>query len=81
MSTPGKTRTGHAGAKPRTVAMYIEELERTKEGRPDQVKEGLEAYLDLWKRALANGVVVPEDDVEMALEKIERKGGLYASAE
>jgi hypothetical protein len=68
-------------AKPRTVRGYIEELERTKEGRPEQVKEGLEVYLDLWKRAVANGVVTEGDDVETALEKIEVKGGLYASAE
>jgi hypothetical protein len=68
-------------AKPRTVRGYIEELERTKEGRPEQVKEGLELYLDLWKKALANGVVLAEDDVESALEKMEKKGGLYASAE
>jgi len=59
----------------------MDELERTKEGRPEQVKEGLEVYLDLWKRAVANGVVMADDDVEEALEKIDRKGGLYASAE
>jgi hypothetical protein len=69
------------GAKPRTVKAYIEELERTKEGRPEQVKEGLEVYLDLWKRTMANGVVSADDDVEAALEKIDRRGGLYASAE
>jgi len=45
------------------------------------VKEGLEVYLDLWKKAVANGVVTEEDDVESALEKIEMKGGLYASAD
>jgi hypothetical protein len=67
--------------KPRTVRAYLEELERTKEGRPDQVKEGLEAYLDLWKRALEKGIVLAEDDVETALEKIDKRGGLYASAE
>jgi hypothetical protein len=73
--------SGAPKARSRTVAGYMEELERTKEGRPEQVKEGLEVYLDLWKRAVANGVVSPEDDVEVALEKIDRKGGLYASAE
>jgi len=66
-------------ARPRSVRGYIEELERTKEGRPEQVKEGLEAYLDLWKRAVANGVVLEDDDVETALEKVEKKGGLYAA--
>jgi hypothetical protein len=65
----------------RTVEGYIRELERTKEGRPDQVKEGLEMYLELWKQALRNGVISADDDVEAALEKIERKGGLYAAAE
>ena len=68
-------------AKPRTVSGYIEELERTKEGRPEQVKEGLELYLDLWRKVVANGVVLPEDDVEVALQKIEKKGGLYAAVE
>lgn len=39
----------------------------------------MEAYLDLWKRAVANGVVLEDDDVETALEKVEKKGGLYAA--
>ena len=68
-------------ARPRTVRGYIEELDRTKEGRPEQVKEGLELYLDLWKKAVANGVVLAEDDVEVALQKLEKKGGLYAAVE
>ena len=68
-------------ARPRTVSAYIEELERTMEGRPEQVKEGLELYLDLWRKVVANGVVLPEDDVEVALQKIEKKGGLYAAVE
>jgi hypothetical protein len=66
--------------RPRTVAAYIEELERTKEGRPEQVKDGLEVYVELWKRAMSNGVVSAEDEVEAALEKIEARGGLYAAA-
>lgn len=67
--------------KTKTVEAYIQELERTKEGRPEQVKEGLELYLDLWKQALRNGAVSADDDVETALQKIEEKGGLYAAAE
>jgi hypothetical protein len=65
----------------KTVGDYIQELELTKEGRPDQVKEGLEMYLDLWKQVLKNGAISAEDDVETALEKIEKKGGLYAAAQ
>ena len=45
------------------------------------MKEGLELYLDLWRKVVANGVVLPEDDVEVALQKIEKKGGLYAAVE
>ena len=70
---------GRSGGK-RTVQDYIGELERTKEGRPEQVKEGLEIYVELWKRAISNGVVSAEDDVEEALGKIEEEGGLYAAA-
>lgn len=67
--------------KTRRVKDYLEELEQSEAGRPDQVKQGLEAYIDLWKRAMDNGVVLPSDGVEDALEKVERKGGLYAAAE
>ena len=65
----------------RNVKEYLDELERSKDDRPEQVKEGLESYIDLWKKAIENGVVSPDDDVESALEKVEEKGGLYAAAE
>jgi hypothetical protein len=64
----------------RDVRAYLEELERTKEGRPEQVKEGLEIYIDLWKKAIERGVVAGSDGVEVALAKIEKEGGLYAAA-
>ncbi|HUI86377.1 MAG TPA: hypothetical protein VLY21_04395 [Nitrososphaerales archaeon] len=67
-------------AKPRTVQEYIEELDRSKKEKPDQVKEALEIYLDLWKSALKKGVVSPTDSISDALTKIEAKGGLYESA-
>ena len=65
----------------RSVRDYLEELEKSKDGRPDQVKDGLESYIDLWKKAIENGSVSPNDDVESALAKVEKKGGLYAAAE
>ncbi len=65
----------------RSVRDYLEELEKSKDGRPDQVKDGLESYIDLWKKAIENGSVLPNDDVESALAKVEKKGGLYAAAE
>lgn len=52
----------------------------TKEGRPDQVKEGLEIYISLWEKAVERGVVEETDGVDSALAKIEKVGGLYAAA-
>lgn len=60
---------------------YLEELERTKGDRTEQVKEGLEMYIDLWRRALERGVVVEGDRVDEALAKIDSAGGLYKAAE
>ena len=64
----------------RDLRSYLEELEKTKEGRTEQVKEGLEIYIDLWRRAIERGVVDETDGVDGALAKIERKGGLYKAA-
>jgi hypothetical protein len=62
------------------VRTYIDELERTKQDRPEQVKEGLEIYIDLWEKAIERGVVMETDGVDAALAKIEKEGGLYAAA-
>ena len=67
-------------AKVKDVRAYIDELERTKGDRTEQVKEGLEIYIDLWKRAMERGVVDGTDGVDIALSKLEREGGLYAAA-
>jgi hypothetical protein len=37
-------------------------------------------YIDLWRKALDRGVVVEDDGVDEALEKIEKVGGLYKAA-
>ncbi len=63
------------------VGEYLAELEKTKDDREEQVKEGLEIYIDLWKKTIENGVVQESDLVEDALEKIEVHGGLYKAAE
>ena len=62
------------------VRTYIEELERTKEDRPEQVKEGLEIYITLWEKAIERGVVEETEGIDAALAKIEKEGGLYAAA-
>ncbi|MDG6902771.1 MAG: hypothetical protein JRM80_12550 [Nitrososphaerota archaeon] len=65
----------------RNVRDYLEELERTKGERDPQVREGLEAYVDLWKKAMEKGVVSAEDAVDDALGKLEKAGGLYKATE
>ena len=40
------------------------------------MKEGLEIYVDLWKKAIEKGVVCAEDGVDEALKKLDRAGGL-----
>jgi hypothetical protein len=67
-------------ARVRNVRSYLEELEKTKEDRTEQVKEGLEMYIDLWEKAIERGVVVESDEVDNALVKIEKAGGLYKAA-
>lgn len=64
-----------------SLGEYLKELEKSKSGKPDQVKEGLEIYLDMWKRAVKKGVVSLDDGVEKALAKIDEAGGLYKAAE
>lgn len=64
----------------KNVRAYLEELQKTKEERGEQVKEGLEIYVELWKKAIENGVVAESDGVDEALAKIEKEGGLYKAA-
>jgi hypothetical protein len=65
----------------KSVGAYLQELDGSKEGREELVKQGLEIYIDLWKKAIEAGVISAEDDVETALEKLDRRGGLYKAAE
>lgn len=65
----------------KSVGSYLEELDRSKEGREEQVKQGLEIYIELWRKAIEKGVVASADDVETALEKLDQMGGLYKAAE
>jgi hypothetical protein len=64
----------------KNVKEYLSELEKSKGDRTEQVKEGLEMYIDLWKKAIERGVVGEGDKVDEALVKIDRAGGLYKAA-
>jgi len=67
-------------AKARSLKEYLSELEKTKKGKPAQVEEALEIYVDLWKRAIKKGIVDPADEIGAALAKVEENGGLYKVA-
>jgi hemerythrin-like domain-containing protein len=65
----------------RNVKEYLEELEKGKEDRPDQVREGLEIYVELWRKVVEKGIVSETETVEDALRRIDEEGGLYKAAE
>lgn len=67
-------------ARTRDVKSYLEELEKGKTARGEQVREGLEIYIDLWRKAITRGVVSESDAVDSALAKVEHEGGLYKAA-
>jgi hypothetical protein len=64
----------------KTVGEYLKELRETKKEKPDQVKEALEIYIDLWESAIKNETITRDEDMEEALVKLEAKGGLYQAA-
>jgi len=70
MSTGGKN-----------LQSYLDDLREGKEGRPEQVQQGLEIYVGLWDKVVQKGIVSPSDDLETALAKVEALGGLYQAAE
>jgi hypothetical protein len=65
----------------KTLQEYLTELEGKNEGKPDQVKEGMLIYLELWRKVVDRGLVSPSDEIDVAVSKVERAGGLYKAAE
>ena len=62
------------------VKDYIGQLKQTRKGKPPQIREALDIYLDLWDKAIKNRIVSEEDEVAEALAKVEKAGGLYEAA-
>ena len=62
------------------VREYLEQLKETKKGKPPQIKDALDIYIELWESVVKNGIVSDEDEVALALSKIEKAGGLYEAA-
>ena len=68
-------------AKVKKVREYLDELEEGKDERSDQVRDGLEIYVGLWRKVIEKGLVSDTETVEEALRRIEEAGGLYKAAE
>jgi hypothetical protein len=62
------------------VREYLEQLKETKKGKPAQIKDALDIYMELWDKVIENGTVSQEDEVAVALSKIDKAGGLYEAA-
>lgn len=66
--------------KPKTVREYLKALRETKKGKPTQIKDALDIYIELWERMMEKGIIAEGDSVEAALSKIDGAGGLYEAA-
>ena len=63
------------------VREYLDQLKETRKGKPPQIRDALDIYVEMWDRVIKNGTVSEEDEVALALSKIDKAGGLYEAAE
>jgi uncharacterized membrane protein len=70
-----------AGKPDMVVREYLDQLKAAKKGKPQQIKEALDIYIELWEKAIRNGTVSEGDVIDVALSKIDGAGGLYQAAE
>ena len=59
---------------------YLRELRENRKEKPEQIREALEIYIELWESVIERGIVTEADDIDRALSKLEAKGGLYQAA-
>jgi hypothetical protein len=64
-----------------SVREYVSQLKSTKKGKPPQIREALDVYIELWEKAVKNGIVAEGDEMDVALSKIDKAGGLYQVAD
>jgi len=62
------------------VKEYLEQLRETRKGKPSQIRDALDIYVELWDKVIKNGVVSEDDEVGEALLKLEKAGGLYEAS-
>jgi len=63
------------------VREYLDQLKETKKGKPQQIREALDIYIELWEKTIRKGTVSESDVIDVALSKIDKAGGLYQAAE
>jgi hypothetical protein len=63
------------------VRQYLDQLKETKKGKPPQIRDALDIYMEMWDKVIKNGTVSADDEVALALSKIDKAGGLYEAAE
>jgi hypothetical protein len=63
------------------VKGYLGQLKETKKGKPAQIRDALDIYIELWEKAIENGTVLETDEIDVALSKIDKAGGLYKAAD
>jgi hypothetical protein len=62
------------------VREYIEQLKETRKGKPPQIRDALDVYMEMWDKVIKNGTVSEDDEVALALAKIDKAGGLYEAS-
>jgi hypothetical protein len=62
------------------VKEYVKQLKETKKGKPSQIRDALDIYIELWEKVVERKVVSEEDETEVALSKIDKAGGLYEAS-
>ncbi len=63
------------------VREYLDQLKKTKKGKPQQIREALDIYIELWEKVIEKGTVSESDEIDAALSKIDEAGGLYQAAD
>ena len=59
------------------VREYLDQLKETRKGKPPQIRDALDIYVEMWDKVIKNGTVSEDDEVALALSKIDKAGGLY----
>ena len=62
------------------VREYLDQLKETRKGKPPQIRDALDIYVEMWDKVIKNGTVSEDDEVGLALSKIDKAGGLYEAA-